>query len=175
MKHKVKGKRASSNDQLIEYLQASIEPNCSLLDLGCGPKLYSNAVKDRCARILTVDAWAWVEPDVVADLETVSLDQITRDRWDYILMLDFVEHLDKSSAKRLLDQCCAVVDKKIFVLTPLQSIWTDNHEHVEDPRLWCYGNEYDLHKSLWTPEDFPGWTQITLPSLQNYYVGYYAV
>lgn len=174
MKHKIKGKRASSNDQLVEYLKANIDPDCSLLDLGCGPKLYSDAVKHCCARVLTVDAWPWVEPDIVADLESTDLDQVTQDRWDYILMLDFVEHLDKSSAQRLINQCCSAVNKKIFVLTPLQAIWTDNHEHVEDPRLWCHGNEFDLHKSIWSAADFAGWTQIHLPTLENYYVGYYA-
>jgi len=39
--------------------------------------------------------------------------------------------------------------------------------------LWCYGNEYDLHKSLWTREDFAEWTAITLPKFDNYYLGYY--
>ena len=55
----------------------------------------------------------------------------------------------------------------------MEEIWTENHEHVDDPRLWCHGNKYDLHKSIWTRNDFVGWTSIDLPKFENYYIGYY--
>lgn len=175
MKHNVKGRRASTNDNLVNYLISNVDQNSTVLDLGCGPKLYSNALKHKCSRILTVDAWDWVEPDVVADLEVTDLADITDQRWDYILMLDFIEHLDKTAGHRLIEQAKAVANLGIFLLTPMASIWTDNSEHVEDPRLWSHGNQYDLHKSLWYPEDFTGWQRIHLPKLENYFVGYYKI
>lgn len=52
MKHKVKGKRAFSNDELVAYLQAEVAPGSTLLDLGCGPKMYSNPLLDQCSRVL---------------------------------------------------------------------------------------------------------------------------
>jgi predicted TPR repeat methyltransferase len=58
MKHKIKGKRAFSNDQLVEYLKTTVVPGSTVLDLGCGPKLYSDPLRAQCSRILTVDAWA---------------------------------------------------------------------------------------------------------------------
>jgi predicted TPR repeat methyltransferase len=173
MKHKVKGKRAFSNDNLVAYLQSQIAAGSSLLDLGCGPKMYSNPLRDQCNRILTVDAWDWVEPDIVANLETTALKNITQDRWDYVLMLDFIEHLDKSAGLDLIEQVKQIVNQRIFLLTPLESIWTENHENVDNPDLWCHGNEYDLHKSLWTPEDFSEFTRVNIVGFDDYFVGYY--
>jgi len=173
MKHKVKGKRAFSNDELVAYLQAEVAPGSSLLDLGCGPKMYSNPLLDQCSRVLTVDAWEWVEPDVVANLETTPVKDITSDRWDYVLMLDFIEHLDKAAGLLLIEQVKQITNRRIFLLTPMAAIWTENHENVENPELWCHGNEYDLHKSLWTPEDFAGFTRVYIKGFDDYYVGYY--
>ena len=173
MKHKIKGKRAFSNDQLVEYLKTTVVPGSTVLDLGCGPKLYSDPLREQCSRILTVDAWDWVEPDIVADLETTPLDQITADTFDYVLMLDFIEHLDKSAGLQLIEQAKSQCSGRIILLTPMEEIWTENHENVDNPELWCYGNEYDLHKSLWTPEDFAGFTRVSIPGFNNYYIGYH--
>ena len=173
MKHKVKGKRAFSNDELVAYLRAEIVPSSTLLDLGCGPKMYSDPLREQCSRILTVDAWDWVEPDVVADLETTPLADITQDCWDYVLMLDFIEHLNKQAGLNLIEQVKQITNNKLFLLTPMEEIWTENHENVDNPELWCYGNEYDLHKSLWTPEDFAGFVRVDIRGFHDYYVGYY--
>ena len=170
MKHKVKGKRAFSNDNLVAYLQAEVATGSSLLDLGCGPKMYSNPLQEQCSRILTVDAWAWVEPDIVANLETTPLRDITQDRWDYVLMLDFIEHLDKPAGLSLIEQVKQITNRRVFLLTPMEKIWTEN---VNNPELWCHGNEYDLHKSLWTPEDFTGFNRVNILGFDNYYIGYY--
>lgn len=174
MKHNVKGKRAFSNDLLVGYLMGAVEHNSTVLDLGCGPKMYSDPLKPQCSQVLTVDGWAWVEPDIVANLETTSLKDIVTDHFDYILMLDFIEHIDKQQGLRLIEECKAQVNKKIFLLTPLEPIWTENHENVGNPDLWCHGNELDIHKSLWTPEDFDNFTRIHLRGFEDYYVGFYA-
>jgi len=174
MKHKIKGKRAFSNDQLVAYLKKSVVPGSTLLDLGSGPKLYSDPLREQCSRIVTVDAWDWVEPDIVANLETTALKDIVSDTFDYILMLDFIEHLDKDAGISLIEQAKAQCRKRIILLTPMEEIWTENHENVDNPELWCHGNSYDIHKSLWRPEDFVGFTRISLAGFDNYYVGYYA-
>ena len=173
MKIKFKGKRASTHDLLMEWLRANIEPDSSLLDLGCGPGMYSRGMQDLCPRQLTVDAWDWVEPDVVANLEHMPLIEVTDQRWDYIFMLDMIEHLDKSAGVHLIDQCKQIVDKKIFLITPLPEIWNDNSHNVDNDRLWCHGNQYDIHKSSWTEHDFKEWTRCEVPTLENYFVGYY--
>jgi hypothetical protein len=173
MKHKFKGQRASSNDALVAYLKLQVEPNSSVLDIGCGPKLYSTPLLEQGSKILTIDAWSWVDPDIVADLEKTLVSELVDKKFDYILMIDFIEHLNKSAGLRLIEDCKRIVNKKIFLLTPMEEIWTENHEHVEDPRLWCYGNQYDLHKSIWTQEDFKDWTTISLPKFEDYFLGYF--
>lgn len=175
MKTKINGKKATANDELLMYLDKLFIAGDSVLDLGCGPKLYSSPFQDRLSSILTVDAWENVQPDVVADLETTSLYDILQDRtFDYILMLDFIEHLSKDSGLRLLEEAKEKANKQILLLTPLEEIWDDNHKNVNNPKLWCYGNTYDLHKSMWDQLDFTDWTKLNLPGLEKYYVGFYS-
>jgi hypothetical protein len=174
MKHSIKGKRAFSNDLLVGYLMGAVEHGSTVLDLGCGPKLYSDPLKPQCSRVVTVDGWAWVEPDIVANLETTPLPDIVADRFDYILMLDFIEHLDKQQGLRLINECKQQVNKKIFLLTPLEAIWTENHENVDNPELWCHGYDLDRHKSMWAPEDFAEFVRIRPRYFDDYFVGFYA-
>ena len=120
MKHIINGKRASSNDQLMNYLHSIIEEGSTLLDLGCGPKLYSDPFQPRCKKIVTVDAWESVNPDFVADLETVDLESLLKgEKFDYVLMIDFIEHLDKNAGLRLIESVKKITNKKIILLTPL--------------------------------------------------------
>ena len=175
MKHIIDGKRASSNDQLMKYLHSIIEDGSSLLDLGCGPKLYSDPFKDKCKKIVTIDAWESVNPDFVADLETVDLHSLLGgEKFDYVLMIDFIEHLDKDAGLRLIESVKALTNKKIVLLTPLEEIWDDNHKNVNDPKLWCYGNTFDIHKSLWHRVDFADWETLNLPGLHQYFVGVFS-
>ena len=83
MKHNIKGKRAFSNDLLVGYLMGAVEHGSSVLDLGCGPKLYSDPLRPQCSRVVNVDGWDWDEPDIVANLETTPLANIVRERFDY--------------------------------------------------------------------------------------------
>lgn len=175
MKHIINGKRASSNDQLMNYLKSVIGEGDSLLDLGCGPKLYSNPFLTICKKIVTIDAWASVKPDIVADLETADLKNLVdNEKFDFVLMIDFIEHLDKKSGLDLIEKVKSLTNKQIILLTPLEEIWDDNHKNVNDPSLWCFGNTYDLHKSLWYRSDFKDWTDLKLKGLDNYFVGVYS-
>jgi hypothetical protein len=172
MKHDINGKLAYSNNELLEYLKVTIEPGSSLLDLGCGPKLYSNPFKDICEKITTIDAWESVDPDIVADLETDDLISVLNgEKFDYVLMIDFIEHLNKQAGLRLIENVKTITNKKIILLTPLEEIWDDNHKNVNDPALWCYGNKFDLHKSMWDASDFVSWKPLNLKKLNNYFVG----
>jgi cyclopropane fatty-acyl-phospholipid synthase-like methyltransferase len=173
MKFKIKGKRASRNDFLSQFINENVATGSTVLDIGCGPKAYSSPLLEQQCCVLTIDAWDWVEPDIVANVETTPIAEITNERWDYILMIDFIEHLDKDAGVRLLEDCKKIVNKKIFLLTPLPEIWTDNTHNIENKRIWSHGNQFDIHKSSWTHSDFEGWTEVKLPSLEKYYVGYY--
>ena len=172
MKHTINGKRASSNDELMKYLQSTIVQNSSLLDLGCGPKLYSDPFKEICNKVITVDAWSEVNPDIVADLENANIvDLVKSEKFDYVLMIDFIEHLTKTAGLKLIEDVKKITNKQIILLTPLEEIWDDNHKNVNDPSLWCYGNTFDLHKSVWTEHEFQNWNRLNVKGLEKYYVG----
>jgi len=150
-------------------IQPFIQQDSKVLDLGCGIKTYSNFSKFTT----TVDAWHKVNPDLLLDLEKYPL-PFEENTFDYITMIDFIEHLDKNRGKILLNQCKKIVKDKIILFTPL--FWDDNSKNVNDPRCWAYGNEYDYHKSLWNlSEDFSDWTTINIygPKNQQQWLGYW--
>ena len=165
--------------KLINHIRKYIEPGTSMLDIGCGPGNYSKKpFKSTCTKIVTIDAWEKVNPDIVADLEKESVyDLVQGEQFDYIMMIDFVEHLDREHGERIISEAKRLCKKKIFLLTPLEPIWNDNSHNVNDPKLWCYGNHYDYHKSMWDVSDFPnddGWTrEIPCPIFKDYYYGYW--
>ena len=112
MKFKIKGKRASRNDLLSQFINKNVAAGSTVLDIGCGPKAYSSPLLEQQCRVLTIDAWDWVEPDIVANVETTPIVEVTSERWDYILMIDFIEHLDKDAGVQLLEDCKKIVNKK---------------------------------------------------------------
>ena len=120
------------------------------------------------------DAWENVNPDICVNLETTSLHAVIEEKFDYILMLDFIEHLEKAAGQRLIEECKQLVTKKIFLLTPLEEIWTSNEENVNNETYWCHGNKFDLHKSIWSAEEFKEWNTVSLDTLENYYFGYFS-
>jgi len=173
MEHLIKNKKAYSNDALIRYLLENIGIEDSVLDLGCGPKLYSTPLAEQGSKVLTIDAWAWTDPDIVADLENVDITTLVDKNYDFILMIDFIEHLDKDKGIELIEKCKSITNKKMILLTPLEEIWTENIENVTNETLWCYENTYDLHKSSWKISDFSEWTPIRIKGLKKYFVGYW--
>lgn len=141
---------------LAQDIGKHIEKDSKVLDLGCGIKTYSNYSKNT----VTIDAWDKVNPDILMDLEVRRL-PFEENSFDYITMIDFIEHLDKYKGERLLEDCKKIVKKKIILFTPL--FWDDNSKNVENPSCWAFGNKYDYHKSLWSLEkDFADWTTINI-------------
>ncbi len=157
---------------LTNYAQQFIENTDVVLDIGCGDKCYTNELVGGCKSIITLDAWDKVKPDICIDLETEDL-PFEENSIDVIIMYDFIEHLDKDRGKQIIEQAKLIAKKCVLLFTP--TIWSDNKHNVADPKLWCYGNEYDLHKSLWGVDDFDGWIESDysdIPHAKNkYYLG----
>lgn len=144
------------NKIIHDNLAGHIYTDEKVLDLGCGIKDYS----DIATNTITVDAWPVVKPDIVLDFEKELL-PFADNSFDHVLLIDVIEHLDKSAGKLLIEQCKEITRDKIFLFTPL--FWTDNAKNVEDPNCWAYGNQYDYHKSLWSVgEDFQGWATLAM-------------
>jgi len=161
---------------LAEFVQLNADRNDSALDIGCGIGAYSNVLKEyvRCKKVVTIDAWDKVNPDILIDLEKEDI-PFEDNTFDIILMMDFIEHLTKDRGIKILKQAMGIVKKRILLLTPLW--WTDNSDNVNDPTLWCYTNVYDLHKSLWLLDDFVEWSRVTINDFDvsgvsnDYFVG----
>ena len=135
---------------IIEEIGKLIKIDDTVLDLGCGNKRFSIFGKTT-----TVDSWKKVKPDYLLNLEVDKL-PFVENSFDYILMIDFIEHLNKDRGRILLEDCKKIVRKKIILYTPL--VFNDNSINVNNRKCWAYGNVFDYHKSLWTLDDFPDWT-----------------
>lgn len=138
-----------------------------VLDLGCGTKEISDSVTLK--NLTTLDAWPKFKPDILHDLNTLPL-PIEKDEYDIAILVDVIEHLEKDAGLRLLEELRHKVKSHILVLTPLQ--WNTNDSLLQDKESAYYGNTFNLHKSLWLPEDFVGFEQIfPVGYLKNYYFG----
>ena len=155
---------------LSQIIFENIDKDDIVLDIGCGIKDKLHFVQ--CKEKIYLDAWEKVNPDILIDLETNDL-PFKNNCIDVILMIDFIEHLGKNRGEEILKQAIKICKKKIILLTPLW--WSDNINLVNDPTLWCYGNEYDKHKSLWSVDDFNKlgkWGRVMNASdLDNYFLG----
>lgn len=130
-----------------------IKPEYNILDIGCGNKAKTNYIKNKLTKgtIKTLDAWEKTQPDYLIDVGKNDL-PFKENEFDTIIMLDFIEHLEKNRGFEIIEQCKKICKKHIAIYTPLW--WTDNKKNVENPKGWYYNNHYDLHQSLWKTEDF---------------------
>ena len=67
-------------------------------------------------------------------------------RYDAVVICDVLEHLDRPSVEttRLFERIELAARKKVILFTP--NGWTENS--------WVDGNEYQLHRSVWGPDDY---------------------
>lgn len=136
-----------------------------ILDIGCGDKGIQKTLKNQ--NITSVDGWEKFEPDLVWDLNVLPL-PYEDNSFDTVLALDLIEHLERDNGEKLLVELQRVAKKNILLLTPL--FWTENTQNVDDPESPYYQNEYDLHRSKWTLDDFKDWTRLTD---KKYYADYF--
>jgi len=148
---------------ILKALSNFIGEHNTVLDVGCGDKSYT-----KFGKVTTVDAWEKLRPDYLLNLENERL-SFEENSFDFILMLDFIEHLDRDKGEITLADCKKIVKDKIFLLTPL--IFNDNSVNVNDANCWAYGNDFDYHKSLWTLEDFKDWK--SLVTTDEFFFGYW--
>ena len=151
----------------VEYMMRGITADMSILDLGCGDKAISNQF--RVGKVTTVDSYEKFNPDILHNLNYAL--PFEKDSYDVAILLDVIEHLEKPRGFTLLEEIKRVVKKRFFVLTPLH--WRENEEETNNPNSPYYHNSFNLHHSLWSPEDFKGFTRVHNPIMVDYFFGYW--
>ncbi len=154
---------------LHNFLDTKIVETDEVLDIGCGIRTYS---RYKCSKIIGVDGWEKVNPDILLDCNKEKL-PFSENSFDVILLIDFIEHLDKDQGWRIINESKNISRKNIILMTPLW--WTENKENTENPNLWCYKNPFNYHKSLWSVDEFisVGFTRVNTigTELENYFLG----
>jgi SAM-dependent methyltransferase len=138
-----------------------------VLDIGCGNGAYSNIG----VSTVTVDGWGEVDPDFLIDLEKDDL-PFGDSSFECVLMIDFIEHLSRVRGESILEQAKAVSSGRIYLLTPLW--WDTNEGHTNNSKCWAYGNQLNLHQSLWARGDFEGWVEMGFTTKDGeYFFGFW--
>ena len=106
---------------LGKIVQKHIQPDDTVLDLGCGIMQGTDDLK--CKSLLGVDIWSTYLNNIKHLHPTVKMgmDETYRfmdNSYDVVICLDVVEHLEKELALRVLDECKRICRKKAIVYTP---------------------------------------------------------
>ena len=91
-----------------EFALARVEPDTTVLDVGCGPGYMARALSQKSVKVISVDKY--IQPEtkeysyktVEADLDNARFTVEDTGHVDTILLLDIIEHLKKP--ERLLNQ-----------------------------------------------------------------------
>lgn len=136
---------------ILDFIFSKIEiKSPTILDIGCGDKKFHPYLP---GELTSLDAWPKTEPDYLLDLSEYDIPFYWS--FDYVLMIDFIEHLEKERGIEIIQQAKRIASKGIFVFTPL--VWDDNNKNVKNPKCWYYKNLYNIHRSLWNKEEFENW------------------
>jgi SAM-dependent methyltransferase len=135
-----------------------------ILDIGCGDKWYYSFFKK--AQFTSIDSWHKSNPDFLMDLNKENL-FFGDNSFDYVFMLDVIEHIEKERGKALIQQAKEIAKKGIILLTPI--IWDNNEKNTFDENNFYYLNKHNLHISLWNKEDFVNWKEVSLKCFGNKY------
>ena len=134
---------------------------CKVISLGCGIGITESNFK--CDSIDGVDIfdyrlnhflknWNAVKGNfTIGDIR--KIDKIVKEKsYDVVLNLDVIEHLEKEEGWKLIKDAESIATKAVVFYTPIK--WDTNEKATTDKTLWNYGNNYNLHKSLWTVREF---------------------
>jgi hypothetical protein len=132
-----------------------------LLDVGCGirPQNLVPCKRHVCAEphgeyadVLEQNGF-----DVIRATANDAISQC--DRFDTIVALDVIEHMTREDGERFIDLAQHSVRRQVVVFTPLGFMPQDGGNGVD---AWgMQGQQWQAHRSGWTPDDFAGWNTIT--------------
>lgn len=87
---------------------------------------------------------------------------------DTIFLVDVIEHLEKELGRTIIKECERVARKQIVLFTPIGFMHQESSPDGTDG--WgLHGEEWQDHKSGWTPEEFGGtWHVLACDSFHEY-------
>jgi 2-polyprenyl-3-methyl-5-hydroxy-6-metoxy-1,4-benzoquinol methylase len=151
---------------LGEIIQKNVEPNDTVLDLGCGIMQATKGLV--CKSILGVDLFARYLEELKYEYQTIQL-SVTETcafldkSYDIVLCTDVVEHLEKNDALKVIDECIRICRKTAIVYTP--RVFQENYQPNDG--AWGLGeNVYQLHRCVITKEELEtAGYKVTIPAV----------
>jgi len=148
----------------VSIVRSKVRPVNVCLDIGCGINPQPIYARPAVAHHLTdphlpylevargarPNNVGWVEQATWA--ETVPL--FAHVGLDTVFILDVIEHLEKEEGMALLEPTVALATSQVLVFTPYGFM---SQPLLEGPDPWGMttgGNELQVHRSGWLPEDF---------------------
>lgn len=131
-----------------ELVQEHVKETDTVLDLGCGNMGAIGGVK--CKTLVGVDAWyPYVNSlkryavVLCMNVNRSTINYFVNKSFDFVTLLDFVEHLEKEEAFEIIKHAERIARKKVIILTPKGYL---EQEDGED-NSWGMGNpKYQSHK-----------------------------
>ena len=124
-------------------------PQAVIYDLGCGRGFWGKQIKLRfqSVKLIGVEVWEPYVGEARSGYDEIVIDDIRKflpsaEKADIILMMDVIEHFERSEGLRLIDLSKKKADH-IFISTPI----------VPYPQGPIDGNPYEVHRDSWKPEE----------------------
>ena len=144
----------SKRGQIIKTVQKQMEFCKSVLELGAGHFEMIGALK--CDTRVGVEIHKpYIESRIcdryVIPIHADALDaakMFPAKSFDGVIMIDFIEHLEKSDAISLLEMIESIARQTVLVHCPV-----GNHPQEGDA-FGLGGEEYQKHRSQWDPKEF---------------------
>jgi cyclopropane fatty-acyl-phospholipid synthase-like methyltransferase len=147
----------SDLNTLHDRLAEEIPPGSTVLDVGAGLAKYHQMLIDRGCKLTLVDAHKpylderrsrWPQIETINDKAENALwdAEVKSRRWDVVLGIDFVEHLDQRNAQYVIEHMEAVASKVILFVPE------GNHPQDKD-HYEMGGDHWQTHRSIWQAAD----------------------
>ncbi|MDP3151007.1 MAG: class I SAM-dependent methyltransferase [Ignavibacteria bacterium] len=138
---------APNQDTLFGQIKNLIEPNSSIIDVGCGTGRFSFSVSDKCKSVMGIDlSMRNIEransilsehPNDKISFQHKNISEITsggKEHFDYAVMTYVIHEVDEEKRVNLLKEIAQVADKIIlgdYLVPKPKGFWSGLNEIVE--------------------------------------------
>jgi len=138
---------APNQDALFGQIKNLIEPNSSIIDVGCGTGRFSFSVSDKCKSVLGIDlstrnieranSILSENPNDKISFQHKNISEISsggKEHFDYAVMTYVIHEVDEEKRVNLLKEIAQVADKIIigdYLVPKPKGFWSGLNEIVE--------------------------------------------